>query len=164
MKIGAHVSTSGGIATGFDRALAIGAECLQIFESAPQQWGTARLDDEQLRNMLAGNANRIADGEPPLGPSPPKGDATFAQPMSLARVHQYLSMATPLLWTRQPDTIGVVGLALNACDERNGRREELEQIKELLTTARDLWRALPEIEHFRIFPHAIEQAGFVEPC
>ena len=27
--------------------------------------------------------------------------------MTFARIHQYLSMATPLLWTRQPDTIGV---------------------------------------------------------
>ena len=101
------------------------------------------------QELLAGNASRIADGEPPVEPTAPKGDATFAQPMSLARVHQYLSMATPLLWTRQPDTIGVVGLALNACDERNGRVEELEQIKELLTTARDLWRALPEVEDER---------------
>ena len=55
-------------------------------------------------------------------------------------------MATPLLWTRQPDTIGVLGLALNACYEQDGHREEREQIKELLTTARDVWRALPEIE------------------
>lgn len=53
MKIGAHVSTSGGIASGYDRALAIGAECLQIFESAPQQWGTARLDDEQVAAFRA---------------------------------------------------------------------------------------------------------------
>ena len=109
----------------------------------------AGLDESQLRNMLAGSANRIADGEPPLEPSPPKGGQTFEQPMALARVHQYLSMATPLLWTRQPDTIGVVGLALNACDERNGRVAELDQIKELLTTARDLWRALPEVEDER---------------
>ena len=109
----------------------------------------AGLDEEQFRNMLAGSANRIADGEPPLSPSPPKGRATFEQPMALARVHQYLSMATPLLWTRQPDTVGVVGLALNACDERNGRVAELEQIKELLTAARDLWRTLPEIEDER---------------
>jgi uncharacterized protein len=107
------------------------------------------LDEEQLRNMLAGSANRIADGEPPLEPSPPKGGETFEQPMALARVHQYLSMATPLLWTRQPDTVGVVGLALNACDERNGRVEEMEHIKELLTAARDLWRTLPEIEDER---------------
>jgi hypothetical protein len=66
--------------------------------------------------------------------------------MALARIHQYLSMATPLLWTRQPDTIGVLGLALNACYERNGYPEELGQIKELLTAAQELWRTLPEIE------------------
>ena len=45
---------------------------------------------------------------------------TLVQPMQLARIHQYLSMATPLLWTRQPDTVGVLGLAINACAERNG--------------------------------------------
>jgi hypothetical protein len=56
-------------------------------------------------------------------------------------------MATPLLWTRQADTIGVLGLALNACDERaNGHREETERIRELLTAARDLWRTFPETE------------------
>jgi uncharacterized protein len=109
----------------------------------------AELDDGQLRNMLAGSANGIADGEPPLPPSPPKGHATLEQPMAFARVHQYLSMATPLLWTRQPDTIGVLGLALNACDERNGYLEELDRIKELLTAARDVWRAMPEVEDER---------------
>jgi hypothetical protein len=55
-------------------------------------------------------------------------------------------MATPLLWTRQSDTIGVLGLALNACAERDGHVEERERIAELLATARDLWRTLPEAE------------------
>jgi predicted TIM-barrel fold metal-dependent hydrolase len=105
------------------------------------------LDDEQVRNMLAGNANRIVDGLPPLEPSPPRGSETFSQPMILARIHQYLSMATPLLWMRQADTFGVLGLALNACEEQNGRPEgELERIRALLLAARDLWRALPEVE------------------
>src|SRR2546423_274994 len=103
------------------------------------------LDEEDLRAVLAGNANRIAAGEPPLEPTPPKGGDTFSQPMAFARIHQYLSMATPLLWTRPPDTIGVLGLALNACYEQDGHREEREQIKELLSTAREGWRALPEI-------------------
>jgi uncharacterized protein len=106
----------------------------------------AGFSDEDLRNMLAGNANRIADGLEPLEPTMPRGAETFTQPMAFARIHQYLSMATPLLWTRQPDTIGVLGLALNACDERNGRPEELEQIRELVSTARELWRGLPEVE------------------
>ena len=109
----------------------------------------AGLDESQLRDMLAGNANRIAGGEPPLEPTAPRGNGTFSQPLAFARVHQYLSMATPLLWTRQPDSIGIVGLALNACDERNGHYEELEQIKELLAAARELWRALPEVEDER---------------
>ncbi len=53
MKIGAHVSTAGGLHTCFERAAAIGAECVQIFESAPQQWGTARLTDEQAGDFRA---------------------------------------------------------------------------------------------------------------
>ena len=43
------------------------------------------LDEEQLRGMLAGNANRIANGEPPLEPTAPKGSGTFSQSMALAR-------------------------------------------------------------------------------
>jgi hypothetical protein len=106
----------------------------------------AGFDDAQLRGMLAGNANRIAAGEPPLEPSKPTGDGTFTQPMTLARIHQYVSMATPLLWMNQPDSIGILGLALNACDDRDGYPEELDRIRELLTSARDLWRVFPEIE------------------
>jgi predicted TIM-barrel fold metal-dependent hydrolase len=104
------------------------------------------LDDDDLRNMLAGTANRIVAGEPPLEPTTPKGGDTFSQPMAFARIHQYLSMATPLLWTRQPDTVGVIGLALNATYDRDGNADERERIKELLIAARDLWRVLPEIE------------------
>jgi predicted TIM-barrel fold metal-dependent hydrolase len=105
----------------------------------------AGLDEAQVRDVLAGNANRIADREPPREPSPPLGVETFSQPMTFARIHQYLSMATPLLWTRQPDRVGVLGLALNACNDRsNGHREELEQIRELLEAAQTMWRALPE--------------------
>jgi uncharacterized protein len=113
---------------------------------------TARLagfSEEQVRAMLWGNASRIAEGEPPLQPSPPSGGGTFSQPMAFARIHQYLSMATPLLWTRQQDTIGVLGLALNATADRDGHAEEREQIRELLEGARDIWRQLPEIEDDR---------------
>jgi predicted TIM-barrel fold metal-dependent hydrolase len=105
------------------------------------------LDEEDLRNMLGRTAARIASGEAPLETSTPRGGDVFTQPMIFARIHQYLSMATPLLWTRQPDTIGVLGLALNATNERNGSvPEDLERIKELLSVAHDLWRSTGEIE------------------
>jgi uncharacterized protein len=107
----------------------------------------AGLDDAQLRAMLGGSAERIANHEEPLPLTPPRGPQDVAHPLTFARIHQYLSMATPLLWTRQADTIGVIGLALNACDERaNGHKEETQQIRELLSAARDLWRAFPEAE------------------
>jgi predicted TIM-barrel fold metal-dependent hydrolase len=106
----------------------------------------AGFDEELLRGMLYGNAARIADGEEPLEPTPPRGGGTFSQPMAFARIHQYLSMATPLLWTRQADTIGVLGLALNACADRDGHVEERERIRELIEAARELWRVLPEID------------------
>jgi uncharacterized protein len=105
---------------------------------------SAGLTEQQLLEILAGNANRIANGEPPLEPSQPQGADVLAQPMALARIHQYLSMAMPMLFARQQDTFGALGLALNATNERNGHVEELDQIRELLLAARDLWRTLPE--------------------
>ena len=103
---------------------------------------TAKLagySDDQLRAMLAGNANALADGDELPEPTTPVGSGTLAQPMQMARIHQYLSMATPLLWTRQPDTIGVLGLAINACAERNGYGAQVDSIRELLETASELW-------------------------
>jgi deoxyribonuclease-4 len=38
MKIGAHVSTSGGVDKAIDRAVAMGAEAIQIFSGAPYAW------------------------------------------------------------------------------------------------------------------------------
>ena len=107
---------------------------------------SAGLTEAQIVEILAGNANRIANGEPPHEPSEPQGAEVLAQPMTLARVHQYLSMAMPMLFIRHQDSFGALGLALNATNERNGHEPELAQIHELLVVARDLWRTLPEAE------------------
>lgn len=104
------------------------------------------LSEAQVADMLSGNANRIANGAPPLPPSTPQGTATMTQPMSLARIHQYLSMAFPLLFIRQQDSFGALGLALNATYESNGNAGELDRIRELLLAARDLWRTLPDAD------------------
>ena len=106
----------------------------------------AGYSDAQLRAMLAGTANAVADGHELPEPTSPLGADTFTQPLQLARIHQYLSMTTPLLWLRQPDTSGMLGLAINTCAERNGHVETVDRIHELLVAARDLWATLPAIE------------------
>ena len=107
---------------------------------------TSGLDADMVQAMLGGTANRIADGLDPLPPSTPRGLEDVTYPVTYARIHQYLSMAATMLWLRQPgDTHGLLGLALNACDERsNGHREETEQIRELLVATRDLWELAAE--------------------
>ena len=108
---------------------------------------TARLvglDDDELRDMLGRTARRLIAGEeqPPL--RPPKGPSSISVPLTFARIHQYLSMATPLLWTRQADTVGVLGLAINTCFEPGGYPEETGRIRELLLGAQALWRLVPD--------------------
>jgi len=47
MRIGAHVSSAGGPEKVFERALAIDAEAVQLFISAPQQWRAPSLTPQQ---------------------------------------------------------------------------------------------------------------------
>ena len=110
----------------------------------------AGFDDKQLRLMLGGTARRMLAGEELEPLSGPKGPTSLVQPLTFARIHQYISMAVPMLWLRQRDAIGAIGLAVNASRERsNGHPDASERIEELLTTAQDLWRSCAEIEDDR---------------
>ena len=53
MKIGAHVSTSGGLHTAFRRAEKIEAETIQIFASSPRAWKFRELKDEVVEKFHA---------------------------------------------------------------------------------------------------------------
>ena len=107
----------------------------------------AGFDDKQLRLMLGGTARRMQAGEELEPLSGPKGPTSLLQPLTFARIHQYISMAVPMLWLRQRDAIGAIGLAVNASRERsNGHPDASERIEELLTTAQELWRSCADIE------------------
>ena len=54
MKIGGHVSAAGGVQNAPERAHAIGANCLQLFISAPQGWQKFTITDEQMAGYRAG--------------------------------------------------------------------------------------------------------------
>ena len=117
------------------------------------------LDERCLEAVLWESARRIADGEQPLELTQPRGRDDVTHPVTFARIHQYLSMAATLLWTRQADTVGLLGLALNACDERaNGRREETERIRELLVATRELWELWGEAEDEAVRGRAVRGA------
>jgi uncharacterized protein len=106
------------------------------------------LDAGRLRALLHDTSARIADGLDPAPPTAPLGPAQLSHPITFLRIHQYLTMASAMLWMRHAsDTFGVLGLALNACDERsNGYRAQTDQIRELLAVTRDLWDLSSQME------------------
>ncbi|MCZ2108080.1 MAG: deoxyribonuclease IV [Dehalococcoidia bacterium] len=56
MRIGAHISAAGGIQRVFGRAKEIGAEAVQVFPSAPQQWKAPVISDDsaaEFKRVLA---------------------------------------------------------------------------------------------------------------
>ena len=61
MRIGAHVSSAGGPLKCFERAEAIGAEAVQLFISAPQQWKAPAIADDVVAKF---NEAREAAGVP----------------------------------------------------------------------------------------------------
>jgi hypothetical protein len=106
----------------------------------------AGFDDRQLRAMLGGNALAIVGNLPQPELSTPKGGTSLVQPITFARIHQYISMAVPLLWMRQSDAIGALGLAVNTSRERDGHPDESARIEELLVTAHQIWREAADVE------------------
>ena len=54
MKIGAHVSTAGGISKAVGRGVEIGCEALQIFGSSPQGWAFKPVPGEEVEAFRQG--------------------------------------------------------------------------------------------------------------
>ena len=57
MRLGAHVSTAGGLATAFGRATEMGAETVQIFASSPRAWKFKAPSGEQIEEFRAEGAS-----------------------------------------------------------------------------------------------------------
>jgi deoxyribonuclease-4 len=57
MKLGAHVSTAGGLSTAFGRATEIGAETVQIFASSPRAWKFRAPSGDQIEEFRTERAS-----------------------------------------------------------------------------------------------------------
>ncbi|MCG3136319.1 MAG: Endonuclease 4 [Phycisphaerae bacterium] len=47
-RLGAHMSTAGGLHEAFDRAVEVGCECLQVFVKNQRQWSAKKLSAEEI--------------------------------------------------------------------------------------------------------------------
>jgi deoxyribonuclease-4 len=62
VRIGAHVSTSGGIHTAIERAVAIGAESVQVFTQSPRTWRPTNHDPANFERFHEARADAGIDG------------------------------------------------------------------------------------------------------
>ncbi|MGZ4480815.1 MAG: amidohydrolase family protein [Gaiellales bacterium] len=93
--------------------------------------------DDQIRGVFWDNAERVSQGRAAERLSPPLQARELAQPLQHLRIREYLNMAATLLWLRQPDGPGVMGLARCACDVSSGNG--LAEVAGLLELAEELW-------------------------
>ncbi len=100
----------------------------------------AGASEDQVRRILSGNAWAIKDA----GPSRDVGETlevgAICQPLSHARVAQYLAMSVTLYWTDQSDRVGAFNLASAATQLGNAADATLVEIRELVEQAAQLWK------------------------
>jgi predicted TIM-barrel fold metal-dependent hydrolase len=87
------------------------------------------------RAVLGETLEGILRGELPDTMSEPLLATEIELPLHRLRLASYISGALPMLWMRQRDGIGMIGLAQGVCGPGSG----LEPIGELLDCARELW-------------------------
>ncbi len=90
------------------------------------------------RGVMGETLEGILRGELPAL-SAPVGPSVIELPPVNLRLAAYLSSSIPLLWLRQRDVIGMLGLAAGVCEGDPA----LEPLHELIEAARELWDATP---------------------
>src|SRR5437588_2483367 len=116
MALGAHVSTAGGLSTCVARAQAMGAECMQIFLSAPQRWQHPKHSNEQVAEF-----QRLI-GEAKIGPN--FAHATYLVNMAAADPGIRERTIANLRATLEcADRIGLAGLVVHV---GSGRGQSVE--------------------------------------
>lgn len=104
MRIGAHVSTAGGVHLAIGRAVEIGANCIQIFAGAPQRWAEARFPDEDVASF------RQLSSEKDIAPAFIHSSYLLnpASPDEAIREKSVQSLLAGLNWAKKLGTAGVI--------------------------------------------------------
>ena len=104
--IGAHVKVANGLPTCVERAVELGAECLQIFVGAPQQWKDAVYPDDQVARLRA--AIEAKEVGPVFIHAPYL--INLASPKPQLRAMSRQALERQLAWS---DRIGAVGVVVH---------------------------------------------------
>ena len=97
------------------------------------------VDESVRRGILGGTLDGILAGVLPEL-SEPVGGPERTIPQTSLRVYSYLAAAMPLIWMRQPESIGLMGLAAAAATEDP---VHLAGVPELILAASALWAEAP---------------------
>ena len=137
-RIGAQVSTAGGILNAVHRATAIGAEVVQVFSGNPRQWHGYAYSDEQL-DAFAGALQQ-------------NGLLLFvhtiyliniAGPDPVLRDRSTVALAEGLAFAARTGAAGVVTHV--GSHRGDGFEASLPRIREAVLRAQDPWRSRPAV-------------------
>ena len=133
MHIGAHVKTSGGVDKAIQRALDIGAECMQIFVASPRMWRVSEIKERPL----ASYHEAMADAG--LGPTitHAKYLTALGSPDPALVEKSRISLAAEL---RETEKLGALGLVFHPASHRGAGLEAVfdqfvEGVHEVLEAA-----------------------------
>lgn len=147
MPIGAHVKASGGLSNAVGRAQEIGAECLQVFLCAPQQWRAPGHTDEEV--------SRFCELATAAGLGPNFVHAIYLINMASAdgaiRARSIEAMATCASWA---DRCGLEGLIVHI---GSGKGQPVEDAERQLVSA--LGEVLERSDNARILLENSAGAG-----
>lgn len=120
MRIGAHVSTAGGVHTAVGRALEIGANCIQIFAGAPQRWSEPHFPEEDVARFRS-----LCQQE---GIDPVFIHSAyllnFASPDESLREKSIRSLGAALTWAR---ALGAAGVITHLGSSKDGDPRQAEE-------------------------------------
>lgn len=121
MRIGAHVSTSGGVHTAITRAVDIGANCVQIFAGAPQRWADARFPDLDVAGF------RTLSDEHDVRPAFIHSSylLNFASQDPEIRLKSVVSLVGALRWAER---LGAAGVITHLGSSRDGDLDQAEAL------------------------------------
>lgn len=157
MRIGAHVSSEGSLASAIERAAAIGAECAQFFISPPQAWRSPAHDEA---DVAAYHARRAKSDVAPLFLHTIYL-LNFASNDESLRERSLRSLGTYLDWA---DRLGVAGVITHLGSARDVGPEQGERlIAQALERALSLARGdVPLLLETTAGPGAVFGSTFAE--